>query len=210
MGNVSWRSILPAVGLLWAVVTKVLDIIGYVDTYFSHREAKTVTWLGKVMGVLLAPPPWIVLGVIVAGLAATWWDARRPRPYPTSQNMPVDGRLTEPELRNQATKWLAAVLADQKLHIRSAHIFGSIMHDHYDTSDVDVIVEFKNVNERRISSAVRRIKGNIARDFFNTFNHKLHVTFFCEGEEQSRNQFFLRAGDPRSIWSDQSTEKPAP
>ena len=95
--------------------------------------------------------------------------------------------LEDADLAKQATRWLSVTLSDRKLHLeKRAYLFGSIIHDHYETSDVDVIVEFQPIKDSQIAKSVRRIRNEIASAFQQKFGHKLHVTFFCANEQAQR------------------------
>ncbi|HEY8696417.1 MAG TPA: hypothetical protein VIM02_02275 [Rhizomicrobium sp.] len=108
--------------------------------------------------------------------------------------------LADEDLRKQASKWLAHKLSERRLHVRSVTLFGSITHDHFATSDVDVIVSFEEMRDHQIAAAVRRIKGILAAEFIRTFGHKLHVTFFCAGEAADHVSFLAKQANPEVIY----------
>jgi predicted nucleotidyltransferase len=110
----------------------------------------------------------------------------------------------EKERREIVTRWLIATLSDSTLRIDLAFLFGSVVHDHYPTSDVDLLVEFEPTTDRKIGSIVRRVKESVAHDFQRTFGHKLHVTFFASDEADSREAFLNRAGNHSLIFSRRS------
>ena len=98
-------------------------------------------------------------------------------------------------LRAKIVKWLASFAEERTLYINKAFLFGSIVHDHYPTSDVDLIIEFKLslMTDWRLGT-ILEIKGKIANDFERTFGHKLHITFFCSNEGAQRDRFLKKAG----------------
>lgn len=107
--------------------------------------------------------------------------------------MPLSN-LAEAELRRQAVSWLAGRLEDRKLRVGSAYLFGSVLHDHYPTSDVDLAIQFEPLNERNLGRAAKRFKRQLSQDFGGTFGHPLHVTFFTADEQERRDAFLLKAG----------------
>jgi predicted nucleotidyltransferase len=75
-----------------------------------------------------------VFGLLFAHL---WLRLRAPREH----SRPIE-KLADDELKKQTSKWLSHKFSERRLHVRTAELFGSIVHDHYETSDVDVIVCF--------------------------------------------------------------------
>ena len=104
------------------------------------------------------------------------------------------------ELHERARTWLGSQMAEGKLRVDTAFLFGSILHEHYATSDVDVIVRFREMSERKIASAARKIKGSIAQDFERTFGHRLHAQFFCAHEDERFKAFIGRAGKTEQFY----------
>jgi len=75
------RLIVPTAMAIYGFVRGVLDLIGYVDLVITHQEAKTDTWLGKLMSfllhILVVPPAWTAVPLVIVGLGWIWWDIRR-------------------------------------------------------------------------------------------------------------------------------------
>lgn len=124
-------------------------------------------------------------GLVAIGL---WLFFYRPAPSSERASVSTAG-LEDADLKKMVSKWLIAKLSDRKLHVQRAALFGSIVHDHFRTSDVDVIVKFKPISDAQIGRLVRRIKGPIADEFKRTFGHDLHVKFFCAGEGPGYDAF---------------------
>jgi predicted nucleotidyltransferase len=97
--------------------------------------------------------------------------------------------LEDADLKKTASKWLIAKLSDRKLYVQHLTLFGSIVHDHFRTSDVDVIVRFRPVSDAKIARAVRSIKGTLADQFKQIFGHDLHIKFFCADEKSGYEAF---------------------
>jgi predicted nucleotidyltransferase len=141
---------------------------------------------GALIGYIYSIPPvfWIpsalAAGALVLLCAILWRALHDPnfgRIAPKSI-----AALEDFDLKMQASKWLAARLSEQKFHIQQAALFGSIVHDHFRTSDVDVIVRFKPISNRIVGKTVRRIKSQLGPEFKERFGHDLHVKFFCADE----------------------------
>ena len=103
-------------------------------------------------------------------------------------------KLANADLKAHASKWLSHALSDRKLGIRSVEMFGSVVREHYKTSNVNVIVCLASMRNSRIAASVRRIRGSIANDFERTFGHKLRVQFFCVSEEEDYQAFKTKVG----------------
>jgi hypothetical protein len=73
-----FRSILGAILFL----PTILPWVGRCLEYLEHIEfiANHVGYLKAVGAMILEPPPWINIPLIVAGLALIWWDRRRKSP----------------------------------------------------------------------------------------------------------------------------------
>jgi predicted nucleotidyltransferase len=124
-----------------------------------------------------------VVGGSISFALAHRFAPRRERDRPSLES------LEDADLKTAASKWLRAKLSARGLHITNAALFGSIVHEHFKTSDVDVIVKFAALSERQIASAVRQIKGPLASAFERQFGHDLHVKFFCTEEVEGHSAF---------------------
>ncbi len=135
--------------------------------------------------------PWCLVPLSLAISAI--WGAANARKIMAESMLPRE-RLDDKGLHDQARSWLESRLSDRKLLVEHAHLFGSVVHDHYSTSDVDVAVTFKAASEKKIGKAGRRLRGEVAQDFKRTFGHRLHFQFFCAQEAEDQNQFLGAAG----------------
>lgn len=125
------------------------------------------------------------------------WDVRR---FIQAGLTPITN-LTEQSLHERAKKWLSAhATQNKKLGIERAYLFGSILQYHYPTSDVDLLIVYKPMANRSIARLARYVKRRIATDFKLTFGHRLHVTFYCEGDKHLAG-FLVEAGkrDPLDL-----------
>lgn len=110
------------------------------------------------------------------------------------QPVPTSGQVHERELFDAVHRWLERELSDTKLHIQQAFLFGSILHDHYATSGVDLIVVLHpKSNNRRAGD---RLRNRIAPHFKKHFGHRLHLEFKSETELSG---FLSRAGEHEQL-----------
>ena len=112
---------------------------------------------------------------------------------------PTFAELNDTDLHEHARKWLEHQLSNKKLRAAEAFLFGSVVHTHYATSDVDVVVYLGTSKDREIAKAGRLIKDNVARDFQRTFGHRLHVQLFSPQEKESKERFLSDAGKVEEI-----------
>jgi predicted nucleotidyltransferase len=120
---------------------------------------------------------------------AIWSDARQKRNV-----LVVLSSLKDAELHDQATKWLTGRLSNKKLRVQKAALFGSVVHDHYPTSDVDIVVLFTASSDGQITKIGRQIKGPISNEFRLKFGHSLHVQLFHPIETDRWAAFLTTAG----------------
>jgi hypothetical protein len=86
------------------------------------------------------------------------------------------------ELLEDVMRWLSDNLGANKLHVHQAFLFGSVVHDHYQTRDVDVcLVLDRNSNQRRAGDLLR---NQVAVRFKKHFGYQLHLKF-CAPDEVS-------------------------
>ena len=183
---------------IWSLGVRVIDAVGRADTLGlltpDSFAAKGLAWL-------LSTPAWvpggcaIFLSLVVA--VAVTIDIRRGRNVAAKPEKRWDQR----ELHDRAAAWLRSHMSSPNLKVRAAFLFGSIMHEHYETSDVDVIVRFGEMSERQLKKAATKIKADIARDFERTFGHRLHATFFCSHENSRMDEFMARAGKTEKFYA---------
>ena len=113
---------------------------------------------------------------------------RRRRPIPTME------QVRERELLETITSWLEQGLSDRKLHIQRAFLFGSVIHDHYSTNDVDLaVVLHSKANKQRAGD---RLRNTLAVEFKRRFGHRLHLKF-CNANEIA--EFLRHAGAHQEI-----------
>ncbi len=195
---------------LGAVALGVSGIVGFID--WAARAEFVENHINWLRSVAMIAAPWIPypsvlwLPILLLGLGLIWWDARR---RDRASNFRIHTAkyegAGETDLHARIADWLAKSLAEPALYINQAFLFGSIVHDTYKTSDVDLIIEFKSVGDRQLAARVKKIKGRIAHEFELTFPHKLHVTFFVLMNARNANSFWqklenlklLRAYTPR-------------
>jgi predicted nucleotidyltransferase len=179
---------------VWNVAFHVLDWLSRFD--FVRQQIIEHGWVADVIDAVLQHPPplelvWTILAVAVVCAVLLW--PRRPVIFREIEKTPHE--LSEAALRARVSQWIPGALKKKKIRADQLLLFGSITHDHYPTSDIDLIVQFSPMSDRKIASAVRMIKGAIAEDFERTFGHRLHVTFFCAHEAASRDSFLKKAGN---------------
>ena len=101
-------------------------------------------------------------------------------------------RLKDQKLRDLASRWLSRKLFDPDLCVERAILFGSVVHDHFPTSDVDVLILMKPVAYRKAVKSGRKIKTEVRRNFKQTFDHQLHFQFFVYDEKDRFDKFLAR------------------
>jgi predicted nucleotidyltransferase len=192
-----WIAAIGCIWLLnpiWSGFRWLLALLGDLDLVISRYEDPD--WMGPVMKgvweILLNPPGWSIIPAMIIGLGLIWIDASRAARHRAKDAPESRKQLEYIDLKKAARNWLRTKLSDSKLAVQQAWLFGSITHDHYDTSDVDIIILFKPMGERQIAAAVRKITDQLASQFRLKFNRDLHVKFFCAHEENNRMNFLAR------------------
>jgi predicted nucleotidyltransferase len=133
--------------------------------------------------------PWAFVPVTV--MAILVWAAVDADRENRGKLVPLE-TLTEQALREAVTKWLSDRFAD--FGIEKAFLFGSVMHDHYATSDVDVVVVYREMTERQLAKTGRNLKTKVASEFERTFRHPLHFTLIAAQEAVLLQKFLRDAG----------------
>ena len=87
--------------------------------------------------------------------------------------------------------WLGNKLADEKLGISQAYLFGSVTHDSYPTNDVDVLVMFKKMNFCKAKEL-----RSIEKDFKHTFSKPIQFQKFLESESAGFQDFLSKQSNP--------------
>jgi hypothetical protein len=81
------RLVIPCLLILFGFVRGLLDFAGYVDLIIAHHESKTETWIGKtttfLLQILIAPPAWMAVPLVLIGGAWIYWDLKRPFQKPS-------------------------------------------------------------------------------------------------------------------------------
>lgn len=140
-------------------------------------------WLWKIV------VPLIGLGIILSDpiQKLVYWLVERSRGGPSS---PME-KLEDRALYERSKAWLEKHLADKKLEVESAILFGSVVHNHFPTTDVDVLVVLKNASDKASARAGQRVK-DLRKEFLKTFNHRLDVQLFLSKEEEGLKEFLSK------------------
>jgi hypothetical protein len=162
----------------------------------------TTKWLTKrsdlamrVLHFIAAHWWWIPWGLVpLTIIAILAWTAADARKAARNRMIPVE-HLEDRDLHDQAKAWLKYRLSDKALGIKEAFLFGSVIHDHYPTSDVDLGVVLQRVPDKRLARIGRDLKGKLATDFKHTFGHSLHISFFVVDEGTRLADFLAKAGE---------------
>lgn len=179
---------------------EIFDWLPAIDFVIVHKD--DTNWFGDVMRFILSPPEYlynppgfVVLFVLCAGLLIIYLDNLRFRRNAVASSIIYEQETSgEVDRHHQMARWLENKLSDNLLQIDNIRLFGSVVHDHYNTSDVDVIVMFKIIPDTKIGDLVRVLKEKVASEFSETFSHNLHMTFFCAHEQNAMDDFLDRAG----------------
>lgn len=143
-----------------------------------------------VAAIYRVPPVlWVPSALAAAALGlvgAVYYRAFRDPNFGRAAPKSADA-LEDADLKKIVSKWLIAKLSDSR--VQQAALFGSVVHDHFTTSDIDVIVRFKQMPDAQVGKAVRHIKGPIAERFKDQFGHDLHVKFFMAAEKAGYEAF---------------------
>ena len=112
-----------------------------------------------------------------------------------ARRQPVDPeKIKERTLLADVQNWLAIELSARRLQVSSAFLFGSVVHDHYPTNDVDLVIVLKSgVNKSRAGT---RLRNDLAVRFKQTFNYPLHLEWKTPDE---LGGFLNRAGKSEPI-----------
>ena len=175
---------------LWGFIKWALDWRGRIDAL-----AETYQELGgmhAIVAFFLSPPSWAPAFypiLIIGGIVLIWLDLRKQRAIEFGEVQEKYKTVSEKDKLDKVSKWLKSTLYAPDYCISQAFLFGSIVHEHYPTSDVDLIVEFKALTYSKLKSISRKLKTEVAKKFETTFGHKLHITFFCSNEPNQRDTF---------------------
>lgn len=157
---------IPVLGRRWTGVT---------DTFLIH-------WL------LPLSSPYLVI-IVPISVLIYFFHQKIARMIASVRSVPVLVGSQEQTLRDAVRPWLKSRLAASKLQVEHAGLFGSILRDHYTTSDVDLAVLVKPVTEKRFGRIAACLRGVVARDFKESFGHRLQVQFFSANDIDAFNTF---------------------
>jgi predicted nucleotidyltransferase len=98
-------------------------------------------------------------------------------------------RLDDDSLHDAVPNWIRKWVDRNKIKLQRAMLFGSIVHEHYPTSDVDVIFFSEPVSKRQATVMGRKIKTGMRDEFQRRFGHRLHVQLFLHTEAEGLKEF---------------------
>lgn len=196
------RRILGALGLLlfslaWWSIKEFVE-----DTAFEKWRA----WLEghfdlamRAFHFIAAHWWWIPWGLVPISIAVMLgWAIADARKTVRDRMIPVQ-HLEDRDLHDQAKSWLKHRLSEKTLKVKQAFLFGSVIHDHYPTSDVDLGVIVEPTTDRQLARIGRELKKKLAQDFKYTFGHSLHISFFVADEQSRLMDFLAKAGEHEPI-----------
>ena len=183
----------------------------YIWTVIAFLVWDLPQWLGSLWGLFSANPIvkvlsenlrkhatrmphisafWVTTPIAFVMFGAVWREVKKrplPKPNPTLE------QIGDQELREQSAQWLIKRLSNKKMKVERAILFGSIVHDHFPTSDVDVIVVIEQMSNRQSGIAGRKVK-ELRAEFKARFNHALHLQFYLASEKDRLNKFLVGLG----------------
>ncbi|MBI2831107.1 MAG: hypothetical protein HYX79_02490 [Chloroflexi bacterium] len=110
-------------------------------------------------------------------------------------------RLTIAQQADEAKRvaiWLGRHLANLNIGISEAYLFGSITHNYYESDDVDVVLKFRDMNDKEYVKKERKLTP-IAKDFNRTFGKRLHFQRYLASESNEFERFVSMQSEPISI-----------
>ena len=93
--------------------------------------------------------------------------------------------------------WLRSHIANRKLRVRFAGLFGSVTRS-YKTRDVDIVIQIEPVGDSRIRRVGKHLR-DLRRTFEDNFGVLLHVQLFTSAETAELLDFATRAGSVEVI-----------
>lgn len=162
--------------LKWAVATSRPTMVILLHFVWLHR-----IWI-----------PWSLVPltlVVLMILAAIDAKAILLEPLPSIE------QIKDQDLYMQAKAWLETRLSQKHLYVAEAFLYGSIVHDHYPTSDVDVLIVYKSASDKRLKRAGQELQEMVKREFRHRFGHALHSKFLCAAESELQRDYLATAGD---------------
>jgi predicted nucleotidyltransferase len=142
---------------------------------------------------------WLPWGLVpITLIIAVVWGTASANIIMRETIVPVE-RLEDEALSSQIRTWLKNRLSETRLGVAHSFLFGSIVYDHYPTSDVDLAVVLKPTTEKQITRIGREFKNKLSVEFKQTFDHPLHVSFFITDEHDRLATFLAKAGKYESL-----------
>lgn len=176
---------------VWGIVTWLPDALEKYDATVKYGK-----WLyvhigdGHVSGLLWrVVVPLIGLGIIFSDTIQQllFWVSERSKGKPLSPMEKLEGRA----LYEQSKAWLEKRLSEKRMKAESAFLFGSVIHDHFPTTDVDVLVVLQKASDGASARAGQRIK-DLRKGFLKRFGHTLDVQLFLSREEGGVKTFLCK------------------
>lgn len=179
------------VGLILAVLIFVYQVrAGLIQGKdLRSTELATVAWpyltlLGMYVFIEIVRAPFVLRREA---------EAERRRPLrPPSQ-------LQKQELRREVIAWLESHLAARHAHVGRVFLYGSIVHDHYPSADVDVVILFRPRWEWTVRRGAIYLHEKIRSAFRQRFGIPLHPKFFLASEEALLAGYLERAGKSQEV-----------
>jgi hypothetical protein len=93
------------------------------------------------------------------------------------------------------SSWLEHNLNNANIGIAEAYLFGSITHNYYMTNDVDLVLLFKKMSDKKYIKNQSKLKL-VESDFYRTFNLKLHIQRYLADEINKFAEFISMQSEP--------------
>ena len=167
------------------------DAVSAITVSWFKENADTATGITNFIGHYWWAIPWCLVPLSISGVIV--FAAIDSHSNTIHHTVVPREKLDDRDLHDRAKSWLESRLSANQL-VDEAFLFGSIVHDHYATSDVDVIVVFKSAREKQIGNAGRELKERVAREFKQNFDHPLHFQLFSADESSRKRKFLTDTG----------------
>jgi len=178
-----------------------LQIFAEGEAYDAERNwlaarSDTAMWILHLIAAHWWWVGWFLIPLTIIGILV--WAALDARNARRANFKPI-GTLADDQLLDLVVRWLTRRLSDRKLYVASGTLFGSITHNHFPTSDVDVIIFFEKLTKRKQASISRKLRLEVAKEFMQTFGHPLHLQFYSSHEEKPMNRFIDKQSNPIAL-----------
>jgi hypothetical protein len=167
------------------------DAASAIAISWFKTNASTAMEITNFIGRYWWAIPWLLVPITIVVIVSLAFISSSPATHQL-ELIPRE-RLDDMEFRVRVKLWLEKHLSLNGL-VNEAFLFGSILHDHYLTGDVDVVVVFQPARETQIGNAGRNLNEKTASDFQQIFKHPLHFQLFCADESTEKMQFLKEAG----------------